>query len=157
MNDIDVWADNNETITDLLHFRFLQDGASQIGPIVNVTGGAEASVDWVYPDDGNAHTVTVYVWGTEGENLTQMVEPVSLEVYSETELRFSVERGDTSEHTFQGQLLKTRGGVVAGMPVKVYINDTLYETYTTDSNGYFSFTRNFDEKILKNHTNMLVS
>jgi hypothetical protein len=71
-------------------------------------------------------------------------EPISLEVYCETVLRFWVDRDNSSQHTFSGQLLTTEGSAVKNMPIKTYINDTLLETYMTDGNGCFSFSRNFD-------------
>jgi hypothetical protein len=90
---IEVWADSNVTVTEFLHFKFLQDGVSQIGEVIDTYDGY-ASVDWTYPSSG-AHTVSVHVWSAG--SLAYMIEPVSLEVYRETVLRFWADRDNTAQ------------------------------------------------------------
>lgn len=63
-----------------LTFMFLQDGAYPPLYIVTIPSGqaCEASADWLYPNDNNAHTVTVYV-AYSADPVKYMVEPISLE------------------------------------------------------------------------------
>ncbi len=89
-------ADTNQTFMGGLTFKFLQDGVYPPFHIVTVPSGqvCEASANWSYPSDGNAHTVTVSV-EYAGGTVKYMVEPVTLEAYRDTRLLFWVERGNS--------------------------------------------------------------
>jgi hypothetical protein len=147
-----VVADTNQTFMGGLTFKFLQDGAYPPFRTITVPSGqiCEASADWSYPSDDNAHTVTVSI-EYAGGTVKYMVEPISLEVYRDTKLLFWVERDNSSRHIFHGKLVTTEGVAVQNQTIKAYLNDTQIETgLTTDENGCFTFERNFnpsDQKV----------
>ena len=75
-----------------------------------------------------------------------MVEPVSLEVcyFGVTRLKLWTNQYNSSQYDFQGQLVDYQDGWLRNKPVKVYFNDTLTDTITTDQYGMFYFSRNIN-------------
>lgn len=114
--------------------QFLKDGQQITTSSTNPSG--ETSIQWTYPNDGQAHALSVRINPSVSTGKKMLVsQPVTLTVGKETRLLITVERQESS--TSHTKLTHNSGGV-GGKTIKK-VNDAEYSKIT-DGNGLFILT-----------------